>query len=182
MAYDNGGIMWDGPPDPERGIYYPIRSCKPGHDVRGVVLCEVVYGVVTHWEPDENVKGGGRTVPCMGKACWCRTAKPKPEDRWKGYVSMWDHSSGRLFLAEITRESYLRCGSFELYKGQLRGKYLKLVRAGEKKNSRVNAVVSVWQQPLANIPPSFNVQSALERIWFGRWGGPGTSEGAKVDV
>lgn len=181
MAAHKGGIAWSGPPDPERGIYYPIKAPKPDSEVRGVILCEVVYGVLTHWVFEPDTKGKGQTLPCMGSPATCKHCEEKLEQRWKGYLSCWDHSTGRVFIAEVTREAYLRCGSFELFKGQLRGKHLRLTRAGRAGNSRVTAIVSQWQQTTVNLPPSFNVQTALERIWFGRWGGPG-AEGAKPDA
>src|SRR6266536_1611691 len=90
MGPPKGAVAYAGPPDPERGIYYPIISPKPNHDVFGVILCETILGVYTHWFDKQ-------TRPCLGSREACAPCDLRYERRWKGYLGCWNTNNGRLF-------------------------------------------------------------------------------------
>ena len=167
MSEKTPGIAWSGPPDPERGVYYPIRSPKPGREVVGVVLSETITGAIVYYEPAGPDERRGRSRPCNGDKKTCEGCLGGRDHVWKGYLACWDRQSGRLFLAEVTREAYLRCPMFELFKGALRAKLLRLTRNGEHANARVGARLEDLRVAGESLPPAFNVKSALERLWFG---------------
>lgn len=153
------GVQWADAPDSGRTVMYHIYAPKPGRDVNLVILGETLHGAYTHWIDK-------RTRPCMGTKENCEGCQLGIDKRWKGYLACWDRGKGRLVLAEVTREAYLRCPQFEVWKGQLRGKTLKLQRNGESRNSRVTATVAHYGGPPGSLPPAFNVVTALEHIWF----------------
>jgi len=152
-------ISWAGTPDPEQRTMYPIYTPKVGRDVMVVILGACLHGVFTHFYENQS-------RPCISPADACEGCIAGRNRRWKGFLAVWDRAKGRLALAEITQEAYLRCPAFESYKGALRGKTLRLVRAGTANNARVTATIAMYAGPPGSLPPAFNVQSALERIWF----------------
>lgn len=176
MGDERAPVAWSGPPDPERGVYYKCRSPKPGRDVTGVVLSEVITGAVVWFRPPTGPDDRGRSLPCTGNRETCEGCKTHRTHAWKGYLACWSTTEGRLFLAEVTREAYLTCPLFEVYKRALRGKVVTLRRNGDAKNSRVTATLKLWAGQAGDLPPAFNVESALERMWFGE-DGPNVAAG-----
>jgi hypothetical protein len=137
----------------------PIYSAKVERPVNGVIICPALVGVELHYYDN-------RSRPCMKHVLPCEGCERHIDLRWKGYLGCWDRGKGRLFLAEVTREAYDRMPLFEQYKGRLRGMTIRLDRTGQSKNSRVSAKLAVWAGPAHELPPVFNMQEALERIWW----------------
>lgn len=181
MLAETGRVVWSPAPDPDAGVYYPIKTPKPGKDVIGIVLSECIVGAVTYYVPPDREGSEGHSLPCTCGESPCPGRVANRDHRWKGFLACWDRSSGRLFIGEVTKEAYLRCPQFEVWKGQLRGKMLKLARSGTARNSRVTAAVTAPTGQLVGLPAAFNVQSALERIWFGSQGERRLPPTAKVE-
>ena len=165
MHTDRAGVAWCAPPSGDGGMYYPLLAPKPGKDVVGIILSECIAFVWTYYVPANGAGEKGHSLPCTCTEQPCEGAKMKRDHRQKGYLACWDRAKGRLFIAEVTKEAYLRCPAFELFAGALRGKTLRLCRRGEAANARVQAVVTAPQGQPFELPPAFNVRSALERIW-----------------
>lgn len=171
MTSERAGVAWCAPPDADRGVYYPLLAPKPGKDVTGIILSETIQGVITYYVPPTGPGEKGHSLPCTCGELPCEGAKMKRDHRWKGYLACWDRAQGRLFIAEVTKEAYCRCPGFEQFKGALRGKVLRLARRGDSANARVQAVITAPSGVAGDLPPAFNVQSAMERIWFPQHGG-----------
>lgn len=154
-----GAVAWSPGPDPDRRPYYPIYSPTTDRDVAVVVLSQDVTGVYVHYY-------NHRTRPCLASRDLCEGCDLRYPRRWKGYLACWDKSRGRLCLAQLTQEAFLRTAGLHALRGKLRGCVLRLTRAGASRNSRVNAQVKpvTWEEGL--LPPAFDVKAALERIWF----------------
>lgn len=166
MHTDRAGVAWCAPPSGDGGIFYPLLAPKPGKEVVGIILSEAIQGVITYYVPPTGPGEKGHSLPCTCGEQPCEGAKHKRDHRWKGYLGCWDRTQGRLFVAEVTKEAYCRCPGFEQFKGALRGKILRLARRGEAANARVQATITAPAGATWELPPAFNVQSALERIWF----------------
>jgi len=156
---EGGSVSWSERPEPDRRPFYPIRTPTTDRDVVVVVLSADVLGVHVHYY-------NRRTRPCLGTKETCEGCGLRYDRRWKGYLSVWNRNIGRLELAEVTQEAYLRCPAFHTKKGDLRGMVLRLVRAGASRNARVTAILQPCQWERNVLPPAFDVKAALERIWF----------------
>lgn len=159
--------LWEEPPDEERDFLCPIRSPKINKAVTGLVLSDQITGVRTYYDPGEGRDSRGKSQPCLGGPENCKGCRLGYDHRWKGYLACLDHTTGRFFVAEVTKEAYLTCEGFKTWKNQLRGKTLKLSRLGQDAQGRVTASLAFWAGDASKLPSAFDVRATLERAWFG---------------
>lgn len=155
-------VQWDdNPPENPGGRFIPIYSPKCGQTMRLIVLSDHVEGVWTHWVD-------GRTIPCVGKTAGCICGRLDLGRRWKGYVAAYEPEHGRVVLAELTLGAYtsIRERLTEV-SYRLRGKVLRLWRAGGKDNARCSA--SFLDKTLLDastpLPAAPDVRETLRHIW-----------------
>lgn len=165
LARAKGG---PGPGTPFIPVWWP-KHLAP---VRCIVLSESVWEYYTHWVDN-------RTEPCIEPASECPGCKYKWNRRWKGYVAALIPSNRRLCLVEISKDAARNCPMLTSGKVNLRGGELTLKRSGEHKRSPVRAE---FKSAVAarDLPPEFDVDAALCRIWNGE-DDRGTEQEDRID-
>lgn len=145
-----------------------VYSAKPGYPVNAVIVCPSLVGCLVHFFDK-------RTRPHIEPRENCEGCQRRCDTRWKGYLGCWDRGKGRLCFAEVTKEAYERCNGFQDYKDKLRGMCINLTRNGESRNAKVTARLSLYAGKPDELPPPFDLQRALEHLWF-------THEGEELPV
>lgn len=150
-------VNWDENPRQCAPSYVPVHSPKPGLAVSGVIIACRPTGVWTHYVD-------GATSPCLTHAAECPHCVKGRRPRWKCYLLYYAAGIGRIALAEITVDAFRRQPLLADSADSLRGRNIKLVRAGEAANSRVSCHISP-NATLCTLPIEFDVRPILLRIW-----------------
>lgn len=154
-------IGWCEDVPPPENVFIPILSPKPGKPVRGFLLSDAHVGVWTHYYNE-------RTVPHREPHSSCLPCQYALAKRWKAYFGCWSVQLCRLVMIELTRRSMEESLNFpNATRFFRRGLELFVSRRGSKANSPVIFELNANKDPGCELPKPFNVQKALERIWYG---------------
>lgn len=150
-------VNWDENPKHAATSYVPVHSPKPGLAIQGLILSSRPTGVWTHYLD-------GTTQPCHAQADKCEYCNRGRRPRWKCYLLYYAVGIGRIALAEITIDAFRREQLLSNSAETLRGRSLKLTRAGQAPNSRVVCSISANVSACV-LPAEFDVRPILLRIW-----------------
>jgi hypothetical protein len=100
----------------------------------------------------------------MVGACNCPGCQAHIKRRWKGYIGVALPGSGKKAVAEVTAESVRGIPAIFHEDGSIRGKTLKLTRAGKHPNSALACELVITAAPFF-LPKEFDVLDALYRLW-----------------
>lgn len=123
------------------------------------VLSDALAQVIVHYPPETE-----RSTPCLQPEADCPHCDAGLYPVWQGWLAAASVLSIRQYLVLVTEQAALGCPELLNDKVSLRGGRLKLERTGPARNSPVKATFTP-QVPVARLPPAFDVQARLRRMW-----------------
>jgi hypothetical protein len=153
-------------PDPAMR-YIPLIMPQPGVPLRAVVLGKKAISCLVHWQRDDRVKGGGRTVPhtIPDDTCpHCVVGNQRP--RWHAYLAAWMAHTSRYVIVDISVHAAQSCTPLDPRSGvNLRGLEILLRRIGTSRNSPVVAELGTRRIDESALAAEFDIPTALMRLW-----------------
>lgn len=156
-------VCWDSQVPGRNPKWVPIVSPKVCKPVEGLILSSKLQGVWVHYVPQLE-----KSQPHTDEDCpWCEQKLGK---RWKGYLAIQlihavgNLSAGNHALLELTADACRACPELKDRTDTLRGKTVKVWRAGQKANSPVRAELTKLRV-MGGMPPAFEIVPALYRVW-----------------
>ena len=143
--------------DPRYTIVWP----KPKWSVEGWILSRQVQQFNTHYI---DVHGKGRTVPCIGRENGCQICGPFASLRWKGFLAIFNPSCTKPVISELTPYAFDHCRELNDLSYDLRGRWLKVTRLGNRPNGPVKATVSV-RSDVPELPDEPDIRFTLMHVW-----------------
>lgn len=153
--------LWAPVPPMGQPNYVRIVWPRVGTKVTGYMLNQRPEGCWVHVVIDGKTI---RTPPCLGREHGCELCRPNARYRWQGYCPILDHRSGRMLIAQVTKEAARCCPPLHDPRRMLRGKFLTLERVGLSRESRVRAEVQDVADP-RTLPPELDIREALLNLW-----------------
>lgn len=160
-------VDFEAPLPPPDTSYVRIVTPLVGVPCRMLIVGRIAVSVLTHWLPDDKMKGGGRTVPHQVPDDTCphcveRNQKP----RYHAYLACWWRDTGRFYLADLSMSAIHSCPNLDPESGfNLRGLTLIMRRSGVSRNSPVVADLDGPRIGDAVCKPDFEVVPVLRRLW-----------------
>lgn len=162
MAFDHGQqnlarTIFGRPGDDEVKWQVTMLRVQPGVKWMGIVCGHAVLGAWVHFYH-------GQSSPCIGRENRCLPCECGAAVRWQGYLDVLDTSGSRLWVANVTRGAYLSCLDVRDEKLDLRGRYIKLERAGGRPNSPLKMELGK-QSGRTDIREPLDLEAFLFRLW-----------------
>jgi len=152
-------VNWSDEVPQRRGAFVKVLNPRPGQEVRGIVCCNTIRGVLTHYRMR-------RTIPCTLPRNECVGCQDRLSQRWKGYLPILVPSTGQVALAELTPEAIRGCPIARDGKQPIAGMILVCRRAGPSPNSRQVLTLDPTLVPLPAVRYQ-DVDQLLLRMWAG---------------
>lgn len=148
---------WTNRPDRDPSdVPLNLLRVKPGRPIGGIALTDDLTGAYTHfWH--------GRTKLCTEHLCEACAALNAA--RWKGYLQIWNPTSGVIAIMEMTASCVPAVENWIDKYGSLKGAKVTVQRAGAKVNSRVVCEIQSSPYTTQKLPEAPDLQKQLARMW-----------------
>jgi len=143
------------PPTGRKGPVVLLVQPRPGRPLTLAALAQEVVGYHVHYV--------NRTRPCLGEGI-CTYCAEGMGRHWYGFLAGLEVRSGALVLAQISSGAWLGCPEAVNCNGHLRGLVIRLWRQGRANNGPMGLEI-IPGTKAGDLPPSFDVQAVLGRIW-----------------
>lgn len=158
---EGNGIQWGAPLPEYRGPWLPIIRAVPDVPVSLLIVSDRVLTTLEHYHAK-------RSYPHIEPKEACEGCLRNQLPRGYGYLGCWHPRKGRHVLAQLTHQALWDSkGEILEAKHSLRGYWLRLRRIGVGACGRVEASLAPPSPMDCPLPPAFDVQAALLRLWGG---------------
>lgn len=153
----------NGEPPPKSGPELEIVQLKAGQAVEGVILSQMVWGVVTHWNDGAGKRG--RSERCTRQLGACAGCEHQRPTRWKGYLHYYDFEKKKEKFIELTPAAFEMIDTQCPREQKLRGLRIRVRRSEGGSTGRLRVELTLYAGDLEKLPPSRDPEPFLETLW-----------------